>query len=177
MSVFPLMGSLETPVPPAIFSRWGPAQPGSELIMGDAPERAPIAPDLGISLAGVSASEDQAAVALARRYAALLDEPAAKTSYAAALRTLHKAVVYFAETWSNPRDVEAVETAFTTIQVALGEHSVASDLGPKLLAVLTQLGLTPTARKETKGGQPSTDPLGEFRQEEARLRLLPGGQH
>jgi len=144
----------------------------------DEPEFAPILPDLEKSLVKSRADADAAVRALARRYAMLLDEAAVKQAYATALKALDKVVAHFAETWRNPSDVTRAENALATITVALGQHSVASDLGPKLLAALQQLGLTPAARKEQKGDQqPSADPLAEFQQEEQRLRLVPGGQH
>src|SRR4051812_28371909 len=91
---------------------------------------------------------DDGAMALARRYAQLLDESALSTRYAKAIAELRRACRL-------STDVRADE-ALEVVQFALAAHTVASDLGPKLLATLTALGLTPagrgTAGKEAPGG-------------------------
>ena len=76
-------------------------------------------------------------VALAQRYAALLDEAAPARKYDKALRTLGAAVGLYAGD-----DASAVVEAFDAVRDALGQHSVASDLGPKLLATLAALNMT-----------------------------------
>jgi len=88
---------------------------------------------------------DGAAVALARRYAALMDAAAVPASYAAAFARLERVAVGVAE-----------QNALTKVRAALSAQSAASDLGPKLLAVLVQLGLTPAARG-VKAGAPLPD--------------------
>lgn len=86
---------------------------------------------------------DAAAVALARRYAALIDNAAPDAKYREPLRKLGAAI--------DPADTAALD-ALDRIRDALAEHSVASDLGPKLLAALSALGATPAARAARKGG-------------------------
>ena len=84
-------------------------------------------------------------MALARRYAALMDAAAVPASYAAAFARLERVAVGVAE-----------QNALTKVRAALSAQSAASDLGPKLLAVLVQLGLTPAARG-VKAGAPLPD--------------------
>ena len=108
--------------------------------------------------AAVSASQakpgDEAAVALALHYARLIDDAEA---VAAALADVvpegdHEAGVL----WRLKAKVDA--------------HTVASDLGPKLLAALTALGLTPVARSSVKGGEvvdAGADPLAQLRAKRA----------
>jgi hypothetical protein len=91
---------------------------------------------LSESLRALRASpRDKAAVQLARRYAALLDAAAVPSAYRAALARLTALATAKA-------DIAALDK----VRDALGAHTVASDLGPKYLAVLAQLGLTPAAR-------------------------------
>jgi hypothetical protein len=90
---------------------------------------------------------DAGAVQLAREYAALMDNAAVAAKYRAPLAAIRRAIDC-AEEYDNRDALEA----FNKIADALAEHSVASDLGPKLLAVLTSLGLTPAGRG-AKGGQ------------------------
>lgn len=103
--------------------------------------------------------EDAGAVALARRYAGLLDEAAPKARYVSALRRLRSYV--------DPGDEQAM-AAYQTVADALAEHSVASDLGPKLLAVLTALGMTPGAKGGEAGGAAVAARLDEFTARRAR---------
>jgi hypothetical protein len=94
----------------------------------------------------VSRPEDAAAVALAKRYAALIDEATPRSIYDKHLRTVAAAL--------DPAD-EAAAESLVKITHALGAHSVASDLGPKLLAALAELRLTPRAwAAVVKGGAP-----------------------
>jgi hypothetical protein len=83
---------------------------------------------------------DRAAVQLARRYAGLLDNAAPASRYRVPLEKLDQAVA--------AAELAGVDVgdALDKIRDALSAHSVASDLGPKYLAVLAQLGLTPGAR-------------------------------
>ena len=118
--------------------------------------------------------QDAGAVALARRYAALIDNAAPLAKYTrhldglrTALRTLDTLdALVAAEAWEH----------FDKIAEALSAHSVASDLGPKLLAALTSLGMTPAGRGAAKGGQNGTTagPLDELR---ARARARRAGAH
>lgn len=87
--------------------------------------------------------EDAGAKALARRYAALIDDAVPAAKYTEALQVLRRAV----DECSDPTAGKHLEK----IEAALAAHSVASDLGPKLLAVLTALGMT-AAGRTTKGG-------------------------
>lgn len=104
---------------------------------------------------------DAAAVALAKRYAALIDEAAPAAKYRDPLRKLAEAL--------DPDDQAAVD-AYDRVRTALAEHSVASDLGPKLLAALTALGATPAARAAKGGGQggPVASKLDELRARRAK---------
>lgn len=90
---------------------------------------------------------DRAAVALAKRYAVLLDAAAVASSYRPALERLEQLV-------ESPAD----RRALAKIRDALGAHSVASDLGPKFLAVLDRLGLTPAARGARAALPPAAAP-------------------
>lgn len=87
--------------------------------------------------------EDGGAQALACRYAALIDEAVPLAKYDKPLRALRQAV----RECSDP----GAEDHLAKIEAALSAHSVASDLGPKLLAVLTALSMT-AAGRSTKGG-------------------------
>lgn len=110
--------------------------------------------------------QDEGAKALARRYAVLIDEATAAAKYGEPLRVLAR-VVAAAE------DPEAAAKAYQKIADALAEHSVASDLGPKLLQALTALGLTPAARGTKQGGDPRAG-IAQRLDEFTRRRL---GQH
>ena len=101
---------------------------------------------------------DAGAVQLAREYAALIDNATVSAKYRKPLEFVRHAIE-----WADDNR-DALE-AFDKIADALAEHSVASDLGPKLLATLTALGLTPAGRG-TKGGQngvPVANPLDELK--------------
>lgn len=90
--------------------------------------------------AGKPAAVDKAAVELAKRYAALIDDAAPAAKYRQPLDELRAAV----------RGTDA-EDALVKLETALAQHSVASDLGPKLLMVLTALGMTAAGRGGVKG--------------------------
>lgn len=100
---------------------------------------------------------DAGAVELARRYAALIDDAAPSAVYTRHLRALNGALI---------GADDAAKEAYVKISEALSAHSVASDLGPKLLAVLTSLGMT-AAGRSAKGGAPDgpkvPDELGALR--------------
>jgi hypothetical protein len=121
--------------------------------------------------------KDGAAVALARRYARLMDEAAPAAKYRKPLLMLARVVAHAQETLRmTPSDERALEDMAVTISVALGEHSVASDLGPKFLAALEKLNMTmagrvPGGKPEVPGDGGST-PLQLARQEAARLKIV-----
>jgi hypothetical protein len=83
---------------------------------------------------------DSATAELARTYAALIDDAAPSAALAKAIDTISPHI---------PADPAAAD-AWRKITTALAEHSVASDLGPKLLAALDALQLTPRARAAAK---------------------------
>ncbi len=110
--------------------------------------RGPLARALGSALsAAATAPEDAAAVALARRYAALIDNAAVASKYREPLRYLRAVVTAYG-------DEDAVKH-LDKIADALAAYSVASDLGPKLLTALTALGMTTAGRNVggAKGGE------------------------
>ena len=131
-------------------------------------EAGPQSRALDEALANVTVqSRDRAAVQLARRYCALLDEATPASKYREPLLLISEAL---------PRDPQ-IEAAFRKIADALGAHSVASDLGPKLLAVLTALGMTPAGRGAKDGAPPDdgtpkgkADELAQRRDERERKR-------
>ena len=88
---------------------------------------------------------DGATVALAKRLAVLLDEAAPRSTYTEPLLQLERLVAAVGD--------DEQQRAFRRVRDALGSHSVASDLGPKYLAALGALGLTPAARGAKGGGQ------------------------
>lgn len=100
-------------------------------------------------------TQDTAAVQLALRYGALIDAAEAAAADAEALL-------------SDP-DVEPdVKERVRALAARVEASRVLSDLGPKLLGVLMQLGLTPLARasKTGKGAEVipgGTDPLAAIR--------------
>lgn len=106
---------------------------------------------------------DQATVALAVSYARLIDDAAPDKKYAAALRWLARV----------PIEDPAQEQLREIIMVALSAHTVASDLGPKLLAALEALILSPRARAAAKkavlDAKPAASPLDELAARRAGL--------
>jgi hypothetical protein len=124
------------------------------------------------ALAGRTAVDgrDAGAEQLALVYAGLIDAPAPAAKYTKPLALIRRACGAY-------DDPDAMD-AYRAIRDALGAHSVASDLGPKLLTTLDALGLTPKARAAGKGGsgdQPArpADPLDELRRKR-RDRLARG---
>lgn len=88
-----------------------------------------------ISLAAAGLSErDGAAAALARRYSLLMDR-AEEASRVAMLELIDL----------DPEDRDGYRR-LALVEKAISSQSVASDLGPKLLAALTSLGCTPAGR-------------------------------
>ncbi|MDG4790380.1 hypothetical protein O7626_40750 [Micromonospora sp. WMMD1102] len=109
--------------------------------------------------------QDGGAVALAKRYAALIDDAVPLAKYEAPLRALRLAVTES----SDPKAPDHM----AKIEQALAAHSVASDLGPKLLAALTALGMTAagrTVKGGASGGNPVAAQLDEFTKRRARRR-------
>lgn len=108
------------------------------------------------------AAEDAATAALARRYADDLDEAAVVS--AAAGRWLREV-----EGWMDPALYERVRAMLDRVE----QTAVLGLLGPKLLAALAELGMTPRARADVvrRGGAggdpPKDDPLAKFRRERA----------
>ncbi len=78
---------------------------------------------------------DAGAAEVARMYARLIDNAAPAGKY-------RKALAWLASIDTSEAGAEHVDT----IEWALAQHSVASDLGPKLLAVLEALQMSPRAR-------------------------------
>lgn len=116
---------------------------------------------------------DDGTVALARTYAELIDDAAPAAKYTKSIDALRLAVDELGRSGADV-DIERIEAALDVVIVALSAHSVASDLGPKLLAALTALGMTPAARKAAIGGTDGpkpragrTDELRERRQSRA----------
>lgn len=109
---------------------------------------------------------DGAAERLALVYAELIDNAAPSSKYRRPLDVL-RAVV-------ESSDFEEAPEALQVIVTALAEHTVASDLGPKLAAVLGALGLTTASRGEQKGEKRSApaNPLDELK---ARRRSRAAG--
>ena len=123
---------------------------------------------LAAALADVVDSRDSGAVALARRYAVLIDAAAPTAAYGRHLRALRAGVALL-----DAATREQVEPHLQRIEAALAAHSVASDLGPKLLAALSALRLTPAARiaaAQTRQGAASDGPapLDQLRARRAR---------
>lgn len=127
----------------------------------------PMATAVAAALATITAArpEDAGAIELCRRYADLLDAATPRSTYVRHLRAIRNALAT-----GEPDDAyEALEK----IEDALGAHSVASDLGPKLLAALTALGLTLAGRRTApaEGGGPGVGAgASEFEQRRARAR-------
>lgn len=126
----------------------------------------PIARALGKALRAAKPDDrDAGTVALARRLAVLLDESAPRSAYAEHLLRVERAVAAYDD------DSGETDRSMRKIADALGRHSVASDLGPKLLAALTALGLTPVGRG-AKGGSGAVNgrsKLDELKQRRTQL--------
>jgi hypothetical protein len=95
-------------------------------------------------------ARDSGTQQLALVYAALIDDSAIAAKYRDALDTIERNL-----SMDDPKS----GPAFRKITDALARHSVASDLGPKLLATLAQLGLTPVARNALTGGGQGGPPV------------------
>lgn len=121
---------------------------------------------------------DEGAVALARRYAILIDHAAPQARYRESIEAVTRAL----ETLAVLDPVVGVDYMkhWNKITDALSAHTVASDLGPKLLAALTALGLTLAGRgvKGVSGGLAPAGPRAESEFERLRReRAERAGQH
>lgn len=100
---------------------------------------------------------DAALIALALSYARLLDAPAPAAKYADAMDWLDGQDAFGSQD-------QATKRALKTLRSALAEHSVHSDLGPKLQACLESLRLSPKVRTvgQLRGGndEPAGAPTG-----------------
>lgn len=120
-------------------------------------ERVELLPALRTSLEAAKLKEhDAGARALAERYAALLDEAAVAKAYTKSIERLERVIERAVDDCATQLEEEQTLAAWDKIKSALAEHSTASDLGPKLLAALTSLGLTPASRAEKGTAAPVT---------------------
>lgn len=117
-------------------------------------ERGELSAAVGGALAERSSPSplDAGTAQLAEHYAQLIDNAAPSRSYATALRVIDGFIAENSSILRPDRERELV-TAWDKVSSALAEHSVASDLGPKLLAALHHLGLTTAARSKGRGAQ------------------------
>lgn len=128
--------------------------------------------------AASSGEEDAGARALALRYAELLDAAVPTRDMARAVRIVSSFLAgNLSDTTPQEREVA---TAWDRISSALAEHSVASDLGPKLLASLTAVGATLAGRKDKSAGAggtvlPMKSPLEQARDEARAARAYAMG--
>lgn len=101
---------------------------------------------------------DSAAVALARRYASDIDE-------AAVLSVAADKLLRECRAWLEPATYDRLAAQVARIE----ETAVLALLGPKLVQVLTELGLTPRARADTTArggaGEPPRNELAAWRAE------------
>ena len=136
----------------------------------------PLALVVADALASVAtAPQDDGAVALAYRYAALIDNAQPEARYHDHLT----GVAFAIERLGALGEVfEASEARkhFRKLSDALSAHSVASDLGPKLLATLTALGMT-SAGRGVKGGAASAGVVKGTIDNLRERRLKRAGQH
>lgn len=145
----------------------------------DAPERETLLSQVEHSLAEAEhGARYAAASALAEHYAFLIDCAAPHRTYATAIRVLQKFIDNEITTLPYVEQRETL-SAWDKITSALAEHSVASDLGPKLLAALERLDLTVVASAKPgrpPGQQPApAAPPTPITAEGNALRLLRGG--
>jgi hypothetical protein len=114
---------------------------------------------------------DGAAAALAVHYGELIDAAAPAGKYRRPLEVLARTVAGLELEEDDPAE------ALQLIATALAEHSVASDLGPKLMAALGGLGLTAASRGEQRGEgkkDAPSNPLDQLKAKRAE-RLKRGG--
>lgn len=116
-----------------------------------------IAETLSAALAALERRpEDEAAVALAERYAAAMDEAAELVAAAEGLAE------------ELPAGDEHARKRLAALAAKVEARVVLADLGPKMLAVLAELGMTPRAR--AGGGGDRRDGAGRTRLDELRER-------
>jgi len=101
-----------------------------------------------------------AASALAEHYAFLIDQAAPTKTYATAIRVLQRFIDDQITMVRPAPEQREIERAWDTVRTALAEHSVASDLGPKLLTALERLDLT-TNSAGKPGRLPAAAPAGQ----------------
>lgn len=114
---------------------------------------------------GQADPRDSAAEKLALTYAGLMDDAAPAGRYRRPLDILQRAVD------DRPLETDDPAEALDLIRQALAEHSVASDLGPKLQVTLASLGLTTASRGKTaEGGAPraGSNPVDRIKQQRER---------
>jgi hypothetical protein len=120
-------------------------------------EHGVLAAELAAALAAAKVEQrDRGTERLARHYAELIDNAAPSRSYAKSIRVLGTFIEDNADILGHgsPRERELME-AWDKASSALAEHSVASDLGPKLLAAMIALQLTPASRVPKSGAAPA----------------------
>jgi hypothetical protein len=116
-----------------------------------AESRASLAESVSKSIESAGITErDKGVATLALQYAQLIDEAVYAQKYRKMMRLVMRAVDRY-----DGEDSEEVAEAYGALAAALSQHSVSSDLGPKLLASLTSLGLTPAARSDTGKATPN----------------------
>lgn len=124
---------------------------------------------LADAVATAVADQRAPAAALALAYAEQIDQAThVSLGLAAALTDVERAVMVAIESG----DLDALP-AFRKVAAALSAVTVASDLGPKLLAALDALLLTPKARAAVAGQVPVATPAGPLQ----RLRERHDGRH
>ncbi len=113
-------------------------------------------------------ARDHATLVLALTYADLMDNAAPAGRYERALAWLSR---------QRANDDKAEEHVML-IMTALAAHTVASDLGPKLLAALEALRMTPRSRAQKWGGKDdraaTVNPLDQLAQRRAGLGRAAG---
>jgi hypothetical protein len=93
--------------------------------------------------------QDAGVVALAKTYAALLDDAGA----------LHAAAIVVVEEWDREDPIGRANVQ--KLADALAARNAVNDLGPKLLAALAALNMTPAARGREVKGVPARDPVAD----------------
>jgi len=101
---------------------------------------------------------DSGAAALARRYAALIEDAERISRELAEIQA----------------EDDGQRQVLAGLRAAVHAQTVAADLGPKLLAALAALGLTPAARAAGKGGGAGGSAAGGGRDVLAELRAKRG---
>lgn len=103
--------------------------------------------------------QSAAAVALARLYARLLDEPAIAGKYRIPLSHLSKVFEHYSScVRTTPMESKGLEMSEVAITTALAEHSTTSDLGPKLQSTLKELNLVLPVKSAPAPEVPSEQP-------------------